>query len=353
MKWPYESFKKLAFKIDPEVVHNTSLSLMSKFPNLLGDIFSPFETEEKYKTNLKNMCWDFPVGLAAGLDKNGEALDFFSRLPFGAIEVGTVTPLPQAGNDKPRMFRLLQEESLLNRMGFNNNGADCLLNNINTRKFKNKVLGVNLGKNKLTDSERAFEDYQILYSKFSEYSDYLVINVSSPNTPGLRDLQNINSLKTIFESLKDLREQKPSALYLKISPDLAVEDIEGIMKLSYEYNLAGVIATNTTIMPEKGQGGISGKLLLERSSLIRSKVLEINKSMGNRLDIIGVGGISKAEDLFDFWKKGGRAIQVYSSFIFQGPEILKLFKDRIDEVLSKNELQSLEDLFKNIDKVKF
>jgi len=347
----------VAFQIDPESAHNQSMTLLSKFP---GSISTFLGVNDKQLDNEFDLSvtlndgnnWSFPIGLAAGLDKNAEAISFFSQIPFGAVEVGTVTPRPQEGNPKPRMFRLVEDESLLNRMGFNNDGADKVLKNILSSDRHGKVLGVNLGKNKATPADKAHEDYQFLYSAFAPQANYLVVNVSSPNTPGLRDLQNIDSLKVIFDSLKEEREKVQVPLYLKVSPDLSHDDLPAIVKLAVDYKLSGIIATNTTVNEDIGVGGVSGKLALEKSRSCRNRLLEIMKNE-NTLDLIGVGGISEYNDLIDFWKNGGKVCQIYTSFIYKGPAVLVEMKKELEETLKKNQLGGFEELLTNIGKVDF
>ena len=347
----YSTFKKLAFSIDPEIIHENSLYLLSRAP-LISEFFEKGSLGNQYKVSLNGPSWTFPVGLAAGLDKNAQAFDFFSRLDFGAIEVGTVTPKAQDGNPRPRLFRYVEEESLRNKMGFNNLGADQVYSNIFGRPRNGKVLGVNLGKNKTTDLSKAWEDYVFLYKKFSTLADYLVINVSSPNTPGLRGLQESDALKEILESLECHRKSSPCPLYLKISPDIDPTHVSPIVELAKMFKLTGIIATNTTIRPDLGDGGVSGKLCLEKSKKVREWLLKETKECPD-LDIIGVGGISSFEDLRDFWKAGGRAVQIYTSFIFQGPSILFEIKLEIDRVLKHNNLKSVDELLNNVEKVHF
>lgn len=345
----YSLFKTIAFNIDPETAHNQSMALLSKFPESLATFMGANENTLEQLEGLDfsiplndGNTWTFPVGLAAGLDKNAEAIGFFTSIPFGAVEVGTVTPKPQEGNPKPRMFRLKEEESLLNRMGFNNEGMEKVYQNLNRADRHGKVVGVNLGKNKVTPQDKAGDDYRILFEKFAPIASYLVVNVSSPNTPGLRDLQNIEGLKQIFESFKDLREKSSTPVYLKISPDLALEDLEPIVQLAESYNLAGIIATNTTIREDLGVGGISGKLLKEKSYLVRKRVLEI-LGLKNRMEFIGVGGISEFEELREFWRLGGKVCQIYTSFIYQGPDLLLSFRKRIAEEMNKKGIKKLTD----------
>ena len=346
----YKLFKTAAFQLDPEFVHEHSMGFLSKFPGLSSKIFGENDLGTRYTLNIGGNSWPFPIGLAAGLDKNAMAIDFFSKLPLGSVEVGTVTPKPQAGNDKPRLFRIVEEESLRNRMGFNNDGADVLLERIKRSQKNGRVLGVNLGKNKTTPADKACDDYATLYKKFASDCDYLVINVSSPNTPGLRDLQGEEEMDRIFDALAPLRTEKPRPLYLKIAPDLSDEGILSLVEISKKHNLTGLIATNTTIMEERGPGGVSGKLLAQKGREVRFKILEALKETPD-IDLIGVGGVSSSQDLFDFWKAGGNLMQVYSAFIFQGPALLQgIFQD-VEKLLQRNDSDSLSQLLENRDKI--
>ncbi len=345
----YNLFKNLAFKVDAEFAHNQSISLLSTFPETIGGLYS-FDKDPRYDTSLTlkdGNRWSFPVGLAAGLDKNAEAIDFFTKISFGCVEVGTVTPRPQLGNPKPRMFRLPEEQSLLNRMGFNNAGSEKVFNGIQKSTRNGKVLGVNLGKNKATSQEDAPRDYRLLFEKFCEVSDYLVINVSSPNTPGLRDLQGLTSLRLIFDSLSDLRLTQKVPLYLKIAPDLSLEDIPGIVDLARNYELAGIIATNTTIRKDIGVGGVSGKILSDKARTMRAELLKLIDS-SEKLEVIGVGGISGFEDLLEFWKLGGNVCQIYTSFIYQGPNILKDINTGIINLMKQQSIYNLSELVESL-----
>lgn len=346
----YQLFKKIAFQLDPEFAHHLSIKGLQTFPGITSSIFNlgHFLDEEKYQVQLGPNKWSFPIGLAAGLDKNAECINFFSNIPFGAVEVGTVTPKPQEGNDKPRLFRIPEQASLRNRMGFNNEGADEVYKNIKGSAAKRKCLGVNLGKNKVTSQEDAFKDYQILYDKFHSVADYLVVNISSPNTPGLRDLQKTEEMKVLFDGLADRRKKNPCPLYLKISPDVAIEDLPGIVELCANYNLTGIIATNTTIMPELGNGGISGKLVKNRSKSVRHEVLKIVREKNYSLEVIGVGGVDCFEDLLEFWKHGGKCMQLYTSFIYQGPQVLFEIKKGIDHLLQEKSCANVEELIKKV-----
>jgi dihydroorotate dehydrogenase len=330
--------------MDPETAHHQSINLLKRFPLVLSEVFRNENLGGRYGVQVGNLHWDFPIGLAAGLDKNAEAIDFFTRINFGAVEVGTVTPLAQEGNPRPRLFRYVEEESLRNMMGFNNEGAEAVRTNIIDSNRNGKVLGVNLGKNKLTPQENAKDDYHKLYGTFAPLADYLVINLSSPNTPGLRDLQQKDTL------LDALRLAFPKPLYLKIAPDLSFEDIPDIVDVVKEKKLEGIIATNTTIMPERGAGGISGRLLTEKAALVRNKVLECVRETPE-IQVIGVGGVSTFNELWDFWKAGGKAMQLYTSFIYKGPKVLDEIKHGIDSVMAQHDLKSVQEILDNINHI--
>lgn len=328
--------------MDAEKAHDLILNLLHRYPNLLS---LPFKQQltEKYALTVHGVLWPFPVGLAAGLDKNGECIDFFSQIGFGAIEVGTVTPEEQPGNKRPRLFRYPEQKSLRNCMGFNNGGAEKLLANISKLHTRKLPLGINLGKNKWTTEEEVIKDYQTLYEKFSPTASYLVINISSPNTPGLRDLQNVENLRAIFSGLTELRTKMTCPLYLKLSPDLSIEDIPEIIKIVAEFKLSGIIATNTTVIEDMGAGGISGELLKKKAEIIRTEILK-EMTKFPELSFIGVGGISDYQDLVTLWKSGGLVCQIYSSFIYEGPKILSKLKMAIDSDLIAHQLSNLEEL---------
>ncbi len=346
----YSLFRKIAFKLDAEFAHERSISFLSKFPTLGCSLSNQDKLDDRYSLKLNNGIWKFPVGLAAGLDKNADCIDFFSRINFGAVEVGTVTPLVQPGNEKPRLFRYPDKESLRNCMGFNNDGMDYMANKIKSSNKNKKILGVNLGKNKVTTSELAWSDYVKLFEKFKDIADYLVINVSSPNTPGLRNLQSNKELTKILSALIKLRSESSTPLYLKISPDLELGDLSDIVLLAKKFHLAGIIATNTTIISDMGPGGVSGRLLTDKARVIRNSLLDLLKDTPE-IDLIGVGGINSFEQLWDFWKHGGKVIQIYTSFIYQGPRVLNNIKNNIDKVLFENKLSSLSELLENINEI--
>jgi len=272
-----------------------------------------------------------PVGLAAGFDKNAEYIEDMANLGFGFIEIGTVTPKPQPGNDKPRMFRLVADDAIINRMGFNNQGADVAAGRLKHLKNKGQlIIGGNIGKNKVTANEDAVHDYIYCFHSLFDYVDYFVVNVSSPNTPGLRDLQEKEPLKHILNTLQQLNaaKEQPKPILLKIAPDLTDSQLDDIVEIVQDTHIAGVIATNTTISRAdlkadpalvQEMGGVSGRPLTKRSTeVIRYLADKSNRSF----PIIGVGGIHSAADAIEKLDAGASLIQVYTGFIYEGPGIV-------------------------------
>jgi len=328
-------FKKIAFQFDAEFAHEMTIKSMKHAgPWIFDNIEESFRREEFF-INAMGLRFQGPFGLAAGLDKNAEAISFLSQLPFASIEVGTVTPIAQEGNPRPRLWRYVEEESLRNAMGFNNYGSDVILDNIINSDRREKILGINLGKNKITTNENAPLDYSMLYEKFAPHVDYLVINVSSPNTPGLRDLLKDSGLRSIFEAVSEKRKLMNRPLLVKVSPDMGEDELTSVVNLVKEFQLSGIIATNTTIMSERGIGGVSGKLLLEKARATRNFLLNQLRETPE-IELIGVGGFSRYEDLIDFWKQGGRLVQIYSAFIFQGPAMLYHWEKRLVDDMTKS-----------------
>ncbi|MDD2702356.1 MAG: quinone-dependent dihydroorotate dehydrogenase, partial [Sideroxydans sp.] len=273
-----------------------------------------------------------PVGLAAGLDKNGEVIDALASFGFGFIEIGTVTPRAQPGNPKPRMFRIPEAQGVINRMGFNNNGVDALIENVKRAKFKG-VLGINIGKNADTPIEKAAEDYLIGLRKVYAHASYVAVNISSPNTKNLRQLQGGDELDALLEQLKAEQERlaqlhgKYVPLAVKIAPDLDSEQIKQIAALLIKHKIDGVIATNTTLsregvegLPHGGEtGGLSGAPVREKSTaVIRQLAAELNGA----LPIIGVGGILKGSDAVEKMQAGAALVQVYSGLVYRGQELV-------------------------------
>lgn len=261
-----------------------------------------------------------PIGMAAGFDKNAEAIDGLFGLGFGFVEVGTVTPRPQIGNPKPRIFRLPEQEAVINRLGFNNEGIDVFLANIAKAKRKRDgILGINIGANK--DTLNFADDYALLIPKIAEYADYITVNISSPNTPGLRDLQKKEAIRALAENAVRIRNEqtKKPPLLVKIAPDLSDEDLNTIIEALMEAGIDGVIATNTTIgHNEKEKGGLSGKPLFEKSTDI---VRKIAAQTGGKLPIIAVGGVSDAAGAKAKLDAGASLVQVYTGMIYKGQRI--------------------------------
>lgn len=338
----YQIFKNIAFSLDAEKAHHYSLKTAEKIPQIAN--FFNFSADDKYCLQSKHLKTKFPVGLAAGLDKNARCIDFFSRLNFGFVEVGTITPKPQEGNPRPRLFRLKKENSLLNRMGFNNEGMEQVKINIQNSP-KNSFIGINLGKNKNTPEDRAIDDYKNLYNSFKAMANYLVINISSPNTKGLRNLQNESFLTELISSLS--RQKNDPPLFLKLAPDLTDKQLMDLTTLAMKIGFNGLIATNTCIREDIGQGGVSGALLRPRAEQVRSLCLKITKDNPD-FDFIGVGGIDSFNDLWKFWKEGGMHAQVYSGFIYKGPALLSEIKTGIDQKLKNEKLDNLQELLNNI-----
>ena len=336
----YKLIKPILFNLDPEKAHGLTLSifrLVSKIP-FAKSIFKSAYANHKYDSSTELFGLKFPnkVGLAAGFDKDGKYMDLMSNLGFGFLEIGTVTPNAQKGNDQPRLFRLKEDGALINRMGFNNEGVDFLVDRLKSFKRTEVIIGGNIGKNKVTPNEEAVNDYLICFEKLFDWVDYFVVNVSSPNTPGLRALQEKEPLKRILQSLQDVNAQKNKRkpILLKIAPDLTNEQLDDVIEIIFETKLDGLIATNTTIDRSKlqtplsvvegiGNGGLSGAPLKARSTEVIAYIA--NKSEG-KIPIIGVGGINSPESAKEKIAAGASLVQVYSGMIYEGPALIKKIK---------------------------
>jgi len=320
------------FQLDAEKAHDLAIQNFKRVQGTPLDLVYrqqlPNRSVECMGITFKN-----PVGLAAGLDKNGECIDAFGAMGFGFIEVGTVTPRPQPGNDKPRLFRLVDSEALINRMGFNNQGVDALVENVKRSNYDG-VLGINIGKNKDTPIENGSEDYLICMEKVYQYAGYIAVNISSPNTPDLRKLQYGEALDSLLSDLKAKQQEladkynKYVPLALKIAPDLSDEEIVQICDSLRRYKIDGVIATNTTLDRSivKGMkhaeeaGGLSGRPLQSRSTEV---VRKLYQELADEIPIIGVGGIDSYVSAKEKLLAGAKLVQVYSGFIYKGPGLVR------------------------------
>ncbi|RAJ25045.1 quinone-dependent dihydroorotate dehydrogenase [Pedobacter cryoconitis] len=334
----YRLIKPLFFKFDPEKVHYFVVQRLKwfheHFPLGKTIIRSSFDIHIKgLEREVFGIKFRNPVGLAAGFDKNGEYVEALSDLGFGFIEVGTVTPLPQPGNDQPRMFRLTEDEAIINRMGFNNKGVDTLAERLRVLKLKDKsiVIGGNIGKNKNTPNEDAVSDYVKCFDRLFDVVDYFVVNVSSPNTPGLRALQEKGPLTLLLKTLQERNHKDGISrpILLKIAPDLTNEQLDDIVEIVMEAGIAGVIATNTTIDRSglttaaeiaNEAGGLSGKPLTARSTEV---IRYLSQKSNKAFPIIGVGGIHSPQDAKDKIEAGASLVQLYTGFIYEGPGIVK------------------------------
>jgi len=328
----YPAIRKVFFQFDAETIHELTIKgLKSTGSTPLNAFYKQRITNKP--VNVMGIDFPNPLGLAAGLDKNGECIDAFAAMGFGFIEVGTVTPRPQPGNDKPRIFRLPQANAVINRMGFNNKGVDYLVNQVRQAKF-NGVLGINIGKNKDTLEEKAKDDYIHCMRKVYDFATYITVNISSPNTPGLRSLQYGDALNELLSALKAEQEKlakqfnKYVPIAVKIAPDLNEEEINAIAKSLIDNNIDGVIATNTTLSREgveglehgSEQGGLSGAPVKEKSTTV---IRLLAKALDNKLPIIGVGGISSSADANEKLAAGASLVQIYTGFIYKGPSLIK------------------------------
>ncbi|MEA1880408.1 MAG: quinone-dependent dihydroorotate dehydrogenase [Campylobacterota bacterium] len=335
----YNTLKKILFKLEPETAHTIAglgLRTISHCPTLLRFVTKQnFVTHPILQQNIFGCNFQNPVGLGAGFDKNGQYITAMPTMGFGFTEIGTVTPKPQDGNEKPRLFRLIEDRSIQNAMGFNNKGSHYMLQRLKKLYFFDYPLGINIGKNKMTSEENALDDYEILFKAFKNYGDYIVINISSPNTPGLRDLQNENFINAIFKMGKEITS-KP--ILLKIAPDMEAEDAITLCKVAVAAGAAGIIATNTTIdysltKHAKNFGGISGALLTDKSyALFRA----IGKELYGKTLLISVGGIDSSEEAYKRIKAGASLVQVYSMLVYKGPSLQKEINEGLIRLLKKD-----------------
>ena len=329
----YKSFiRKIFFLFDAEKVHHFTFSFLKvifKLPLVSTIVKNIYKVEDpKLVRNLFGLTFKNPVGLAAGFDKNAQLFDEFANFGFGFVEIGTVTPKPQDGNPKKRIFRLIEDEALINRMGFNNDGVEAVVKRLRKRRT-DIIIGGNIGKNKITPNENAVQDYIICFEALFDLVDYFVVNVSSPNTPNLRDLQEKKPLTKLLNELqkKNNLHKARKPILLKIAPDLTDSQLEDIIDIVKITKIDGVIATNTTISREgltatdrNETGGLSGKPLTNRSTEV---IRFLSERSNKAFPIIGVGGIHSAQDAIEKIKAGADLIQIYTGFIYEGPVLIK------------------------------
>jgi dihydroorotate dehydrogenase len=357
----YQLLRKILFLFPAETAHYISMNLLKAacsipfIKKIIANQFTPKISNSQFQ--ILDLSFRNPVGLGAGFDKNAKYLRELEALGFGFVEIGTVTPRPQAGNDKPRLFRLPKDKALINRMGFNNDGVEVIAQRLKTwrkefevrsSKFEEEdqttsklIIGGNIGKNKITPNEEAWKDYEICFRALRPYVDFFVVNVSSPNTPGLRELQEKDALKKIISNLQILNTkydtQRP--ILLKIAPDLSWEQIDDVIELAKEIKLDGLVATNTTISREQlqtpnsevqaiGAGGLSGKPLEKRATEV---IQYIRNKTNGAIPIIGSGGIFDAQDAREKIAAGASLVEVWTGFIYEGPSIVKKICNGLDQ----------------------
>lgn len=336
----YSLIKRFFFLFDPEIIHHFTfkgIKFILKIPGMKFIWKKRFVVENKQlERELFGIRFKNPVGLAAGFDKNGLLFNELEYCGFGFIEVGTVTPKPQEGNPKKRLFRLVEDEAIINRMGFNNEGVKALVQQLKKRNTQ-IIIGGNIGKNKDTPNEKAVDDYIICFNELYPYVDYFVVNVSSPNTPNLRALQDKEPLTNLLNALKSLNQTKKTQrpILLKIAPDLTNEQLDDIIEIVTSTKIDGVIATNTTIsreglrtknVEEIGAGGVSGKPLTQRSTEV---IRYLHDKSNGTIPIIGVGGIHSPQDALEKIQAGASLVQIYTGFVYEGPKLVRKINEAI------------------------
>jgi len=351
----YSLLRPLLFRMSPERAHHLVLTGLHWFPGMVRFVAPTLIPDTHLQQTLWGLSFPHPIGLAAGLDKNAIAVDGLLASGFSFIEVGTVTPKPQPGNPQPRLFRLVEDEGLINRMGFNNQGADAVKSHLQQKRRKG-IVGVNLGKNKITPNELAVDDYLTLLDRLYPLPDYVVLNVSSPNTPGLRDLQSEESLVPLVQQVLRKRDEqfeehknkiwpRHTPVLVKLAPDLADDAIASLATALTAVGIDGFIATNTTIQrqslksAQKAQsGGLSGRPLKDRSTEV---IRILYRATEGKTPIIGSGGVFTAEDAYEKIRAGASLVQVYTGFIYQGPGIVKDLVEGVERLLQRDGLSTL------------
>ena len=346
----FKSFSKFVDFLPPEFLHSLFIGFLKT------QFYKKIDNFENLKIKVFGNEFKNPLGLAAGFDKNAEVIQGALNLGFGFLELGTVTPMPQYGNQKPRVFKIPEIEAVIQRLGFNNRGVEEFLDKLKKAQKIKSILGVNIGKNK--SSKDFISDYHLLYQKLEAYSDYITINISSPNTPGLRDIQEKGNIEKLVSSLSTIKKKKPT--FLKLSPDLSKKNLENICKLVLKNKfLNGLILTNTTIQrdelykkPVKNswklgeEGGVSGTPLREKANKIIRSAYELTEG---KITIIGVGGISTGRDAFEKISMGASLLQLYTSLIYRGPNVVMSILSDLSCSLKRKGIKNITDLVgKNI-----
>lgn len=344
----YQIFRPLIFKLDAETAHNLAINFLKYFPNL-ATIFTINKQYKNLQQKLFGLDFKSPIGMAAGFDKNAEAIKALQQFGFGFVEVGTVTPKAQAGNDKPRLFRLAEDKAIINRLGFNNKGAEVFAKNLQNNPHKN-ILGINIGKNK--DTENAVSDYILLLEKFYEAASYITINISSPNTKNLRDLQKEDQLDLFLSALISKKNEleklhnKKTPIWLKVAPDLTLEEQKTIAQIALKNKIDALIISNTTISrPEnlksknaQESGGLSGKPLFVKSNEVLKNFYNFTEG---KIALVAVGGISNAQDVYTKIKCGASLVQIYSSLIYQGFGSVEKITKELSYLVEKDGLENI------------
>ena len=345
----FSKLRTLLFKLDPEKAHNLAIQSL-KF-NLVSNIFDENKNDPIFKTKIFDKEIDNPIGMAAGFDKNAEVYNPLFRLGFGFVEVGTITPLKQYGNSKPRVFRLVEDEALINRLGFNNHGAEVVLDRI---KSNNKLglLGINVGPNK--DSDNRMNDYLIGLKTFHQVADYITINISSPNTENLRNFHEQTKLQELLKSIikekNDLKSKVP--IVVKISPDINEDQINLISEILLENKINAIIISNTfdssrdllSDIQKHQKGGLSGKPIEKKSNILINKFYKLLKG---EIKIIGVGGVDSGQSAYDKFLAGADFVQLYTGMVFKGPNIVGIIKKDLKELLIRDGVKNFTEIVGN------
>jgi len=345
----FSKIRSLIFKVDPEKAHN--LAIKSLKLNLIPSVFDENKNDPIFQSTIFEKNLDNPIGMAAGFDKNAEVYNALFKLGFGFVEVGTITPLKQYGNPKPRVFRLVEDEALINRLGFNNHGAEIVKNRIKRNK-KLGLLGINIGPNK--DSSDRLNDYLIGLKTFYDHADYITINISSPNTENLRSFHEGNKLQDLLKSImnerKNLKSNVPIAV--KVSPDINEEQVSKITEILLENEIKAIIVSNTSeatrdklINIQRHQkGGLSGKPIEEKSNILINKFYKLLKG---KIKIIGVGGVDSGQAAYDKFIAGADFIQLYTGMVFKGPNIARIIKKDLKELLIRDGVKNYTEIIGN------